>query len=225
MGGIQSPSSAGMPQTGIGQSGQQAGTDAGQAKAPAGSRGQSDRAKTDEQILADALGEFDKEAGAPQHGAATNPLPASSASGAGQGELTEAEKTQDLNQELDERFARFDDLMRGERDSVAKKENADGSGGYGTEDGFGNAEGEGDAMQTAMIGDSPPPPRASSDSGLPKNSALPSQGARPPPADVGNGVGDDVIARQLREAAMKEQDPELQAKLWEEYRKYKGGTS
>ena len=95
MGGIQSPSSAGMPQTGIGQSGQQAGTDAGQAKAPAGSRGQSDRAKTDEQILADALGEFDKEAGAPQHGAATNPLPASSASGAGQGELTEAEKTQD----------------------------------------------------------------------------------------------------------------------------------
>jgi hypothetical protein len=41
------------------------------------------------------------------------------------------------------------------------------------------------------------------------------------PADVGNGQDDDIIAKQLREAAMKEKDPELQAKLWEEYRKYK----
>lgn len=34
---------------------------------------------------------------------------------------------------------------------------------------------------------------------------------------------DDIVARQLREAAEKETDPELQAKLWEEYRKYKEG--
>jgi len=42
-----------------------------------------------------------------------------------------------------------------------------------------------------------------------------------PPADVGAGQDDDIIARQLREAAMKERDPELRAKLWDEYRKYK----
>jgi hypothetical protein len=30
-----------------------------------------------------------------------------------------------------------------------------------------------------------------------------------------------VIARQLREAAMAEQDPALRDKLWEEYRRYK----
>jgi hypothetical protein len=32
---------------------------------------------------------------------------------------------------------------------------------------------------------------------------------------------DDIVARQLREAAEKETDPELKKKLWEEYRKYK----
>ncbi|MEA2109294.1 MAG: hypothetical protein U9P07_07735 [Pseudomonadota bacterium] len=34
---------------------------------------------------------------------------------------------------------------------------------------------------------------------------------------------DDIVARQLREAAEKETDPELKEKLWEEYRKYKAG--
>jgi hypothetical protein len=41
---------------------------------------------------------------------------------------------------------------------------------------------------------------------------------------VGSGADDDIVARQLREAAMKEQDPELREKLWDEYRKYKQGT-
>ncbi len=35
---------------------------------------------------------------------------------------------------------------------------------------------------------------------------------------------DDIVARQLREAAEKETDPELKEKLWEEYRKYKQGA-
>jgi len=41
------------------------------------------------------------------------------------------------------------------------------------------------------------------------------------PEDVGDGRDDDVVARQLREAAMSEEDPELREKLWEEYREYK----
>jgi len=41
-------------------------------------------------------------------------------------------------------------------------------------------------------------------------------GKLPPPQD------DDIVARQLREAAEKETDPELKKKLWEEYWKYKG---
>ena len=45
------------------------------------------------------------------------------------------------------------------------------------------------------------------------------------PADVGDGSDDDVVARQLREAAENETDPELKAKLWDEYRRYKRGTN
>jgi hypothetical protein len=44
------------------------------------------------------------------------------------------------------------------------------------------------------------------------------------PDDIPDGSDDDVVARQLREAAEKETDPELKEKLWEEYRKYKQGT-
>jgi hypothetical protein len=44
------------------------------------------------------------------------------------------------------------------------------------------------------------------------------------PPDVPDGSDDDVVARQLREAAEKETDPELKKKLWEEYKKYKQGT-
>jgi len=43
------------------------------------------------------------------------------------------------------------------------------------------------------------------------------------PADVPDGRDDDIVARQIREAAMKETDPELRDKLWDEYRKYKKG--
>lgn len=63
-----------------------------------------------------------------------------------------------------------------------------------------------------------------------RNTAPPSQGSssgqtdgRPPqfqrPTD--GGVDDDIIARQLREAAERETDPTLKEKLWAEYRKYK----
>ncbi|MDT8429328.1 MAG: hypothetical protein RQ757_11230 [Pseudomonadales bacterium] len=44
----------------------------------------------------------------------------------------------------------------------------------------------------------------------------------PPPEDIPSGRDDDVVARQLREAAMREPDPELRERLWDEYRKYTG---
>jgi hypothetical protein len=43
------------------------------------------------------------------------------------------------------------------------------------------------------------------------------------PDDIPDARDDDIIARQLREAAMNETDPELQEKLWDEYRRYKDG--
>jgi hypothetical protein len=44
------------------------------------------------------------------------------------------------------------------------------------------------------------------------------------PADIPDGRDDDIVARQIREAAMKETDPELREALWEEYRRYKKGS-
>jgi chorismate mutase len=41
------------------------------------------------------------------------------------------------------------------------------------------------------------------------------------PPNVPDGRDDDVIARQIREAAEKETDPELKEKLWKEYIEYK----
>ena len=42
------------------------------------------------------------------------------------------------------------------------------------------------------------------------------------PADVGSGSDDDTLAAQLRELAMKETDPVLRERYWEEYRKHNG---
>lgn len=42
--------------------------------------------------------------------------------------------------------------------------------------------------------------------------------------NVGDGSDDDVVARQLREAAETETDPVLKKQLWEEYKKYKNVT-
>ena len=74
-----------------------------------------------------------------------------------------------------------------------------GSGGYSTGGGMGGG---------SSVGGS-----------IPENTAK-----YPPPADIPNGNDDDVVARQLREAAMKEDDPELREKLWDEYRAYKAGS-
>ncbi|MCP4996594.1 MAG: hypothetical protein GY934_22895 [Gammaproteobacteria bacterium] len=46
-------------------------------------------------------------------------------------------------------------------------------------------------------------------------------GGKGSPYDIPDGSDDDIVARQLREAAEKESDPELKRKLWDEYRRYK----
>ena len=41
----------------------------------------------------------------------------------------------------------------------------------------------------------------------------------PIPEDIGTGRNDDIVLRQIREAAMNERDPLLREKLWDEYRR------
>jgi hypothetical protein len=42
------------------------------------------------------------------------------------------------------------------------------------------------------------------------------------PADIPNGRDDDIVASQIRQAAMESTDPVARKRLWDEYRKYKG---
>ena len=112
---------------------------------------------------------------------------------------------------------------------------ASGSGSSGSGGGSsGGSFGEEAATQTAdgsaaggATGDSPDtPPGKTSEAGAPvggKEEAESTNGRIPP--DIGDGDDDDIVARQLREAAMEEEDPELREKLWDEYRAYKGGTT
>jgi hypothetical protein len=44
----------------------------------------------------------------------------------------------------------------------------------------------------------------------------------PIPEDIGDGRNDDIVLRQIREAAMNERDPVLREKLWDEYRRIRG---
>lgn len=60
----------------------------------------------------------------------------------------------------------------------------------------------------------PAPPRAEPDI---------ARAPTPIPPDRPDARDDDVVARQIREAAMAATDPKLREALWEEYRRYKDG--
>jgi len=77
---------------------------------------------------------------------------------------------------------------------------------------------EGGAGGDAQVGGPLPPKRA-----MPPTPAPPRRGSEATPDNLPDATDDDIIARQLREAAMQEEDPVLKDKLWEEYRKYKKG--
>jgi hypothetical protein len=91
--------------------------------------------------------------------------------------------------------------------------------GPGSSDGSAGESTPGDGGSTEEGGDS---------SGAVGGSGPGATGSDRVPDDVGDGSDDDIVARQLREAAMTEEDPELREKLWEEYRRYKesvGGST
>jgi hypothetical protein len=102
----------------------------------------------------------------------------------------------------------------------------DGGSGETGDHGEGNGDPtQGGSEQEASAGEEPG--EAGKGAGKPgsgKGAGGGGKGGNAPPEDVPDGKGDDVVARQLREAAMKEQDPELRRKLWDEYKRYKAST-
>jgi hypothetical protein len=108
-----------------------------------------------------------------------------------------------------------------------------GAGGAGDGDGSDNPDGEADGQNGSNSGGAAGnSSETGTTGGQPEGGAVDSSEVSgdtgsdsEQPDDVGDGSDDDVVARQLREAAEKETDPELKAKLWEEYRRYKRGTN
>ena len=144
-------------------------------------------------------------------------------------EQTRGEATATLDAELDAGLGEFDQRLLREQERVKAKASKSGggagTGGQGAATADEATNGSSAAGGSASRGDTTgadaaleqPPGAAGGPKGEPSARA-------PQPADVPDGRDDDVVARQLREAAEKESDPELRKKLWDEYRRYKQGV-
>lgn len=155
-------------------------------------------------------------------------------------ERTRDEMTGELDAALLAGLGEFDEMLLREQERVKASapltDVADGDAGGGIAggdvtggDATGAAGTTGDATQAGAAGDGTRASGGGSGSSVGGGAAPPgswnqSGRSQSQPEDIPDGSDDDVVARQLREAAEKETDPELKEKLWEEYRKYKQGT-
>jgi hypothetical protein len=158
--------------------------------------------------------------------------------------MTGGERASELDQELIASLEKIDGLLaseqqaaaRGRAEAEAAADAASGSpGGRGTfgdeDDDFGDPVGSGQtgeergasATAESEAGDGSTEEASSDGSSSPAGSSVGGGGGGRVPADIPDGSDDDIVARQLREAAMSEEDPELREKLWDEYRDYKAG--
>lgn len=144
--------------------------------------------------------------------------------------LTHEERIAAMDRALNRSLNKYDGC-------VTEKANQSGSGG-GSEGGSGEGgSGEGDAGQgqsteaSGISGTNTPPPipaqQTTPNTAEAENSETPenqtgqlSNGKIP--EDIPAANNDDILAQRIRSAAENETDPEKQARLWNEYRKYKG---
>ena len=160
---------------------------------------------------------------------------------------TRAERTGALEDELRQALGDFDDMLAQEDVLVAsrvpsQRETGDGQG-AGAGGNHGNRQG-GDQTDAAGSGQEVDESQVAGGGGSLANGQEVDEGSAAASSGQGRGgdattaqeasrhgvaggtgsppEDDDIVARQLREAAEKETDPELKKKLWEEYWKYKG---
>lgn len=155
---------------------------------------------------------------------------------------TAEERVQALDRELETSYEEHDAMLR-DHQARSRAEAAEIAAQQAGRDGGGDPDEEAfeqGGLYEGLPGFGAPPPdtEASADgdsggavagAGDDRSGAASAKGAAPDgraggatvPADIPDGRDDDIVARQLREAAQMEQDPELREKLWDEYRKYK----
>jgi len=158
---------------------------------------------------------------------------ATAASAGVEGQRTGDEKTAVLDRKLDRSLEELDGLLIEEQQELAQKAGSPGGAGGAGGGREGGQAGGGSAGSDpergsggATGGGGATPPGGANDPGAATGGGVGGGGeSARVPADVGDGADDDIIARQLREAAMAEEDPELREKLWQEYRDYKASVN
>ena len=150
------------------------------------------------------------------------------ADGEGSPARTEDEIVATLDRKLEEDLRKYDEQIHEEFEKAQAERQAHeqtSGGGQDTapgleEDGTGTSP-DGDTGPVAKAEHPKPDTEPENRAGRAQDRLGKGSHNMPPPADLPSGDDDDVVARQLREAAQKEQDPVLREKLWDEYREYK----
>ena len=126
---------------------------------------------------------------------------------------TDEEKVMNLEEKLDDSLSEFDEMLLRKNQDLTQKNSQGGV--VGQNDSGGNGQRLRETVSNDDNGtkDSPVSPIT--------GSGHKSGGTMEQSTEFDN---DDVVARQIREAAESETDPELKEKLWAEYRKYKAGS-
>ncbi len=153
----------------------------------------------------------------------------------GSGAVTAGERMGELGGELNESLTVFDGMILNEREAIRGKASE--------EAGKGDGQADGPLFEEAALSEpgvtEPGGPAAGEEADTePQEETVPAmpgggnrrsggpevaegRGDGGVPADIGDGSDDDIVARQIREAALAEEDPQLREKLWDEYRQYK----
>ena len=140
---------------------------------------------------------------------------------------TEEEKTAALDAALAESLGEFDEALQRSQTEIREQRESRNSGGGNLSSGGAIQPGGG---ASGVKWSNPDSSQAESGSNEPgAGPGVDKQEQDPVVAsEAGDSIDagdDDVVARQLREAAEKETDPILKEKLWVEYRKYRDGKA
>lgn len=149
---------------------------------------------------------------------------------------SESDKVGKLDDQLNHSLVVFDGKLQRARNKAIEKTTGPVIAGGTTADvdNAGTDQGNGPAVITSLPGDTAnegaetgkvasESSGANSEGNAPMGKPTKGQQVALVPEGVGSGQDDDIVARQLREAAMAETDPALREKLWDEYKRYKAG--
>ncbi len=171
--------------------------------------------------------------GMPSPGGSPTPSggPPAGADGSSRADSGSGESTASLDETLDASLEEFDDRVMGSDGGSSDIDILSPSGSSGAIDsdeplfeeaGEGGSDRSASVEQRAADG-APPGTEGNEGSGNQSASTAGQDEADiiPIPEDIDDGQGDDIVLRQIRDAASKEQDPDLREKLWDEYRRIK----